>query len=194
MRDMTGRLPFTTASSPLRAAPAPAVAFRRGQMTRSSASRRPTVHPWAGALPHRAAGCHRRPAASGRRRVWRHHPAAPALRLVRCCRRALWRLDQRVHWPGRNQTGRSGWFWDHPALHGLPSGLRGAYPGARHRGAGRGGAHLRILAWLGGLHRRCEGMGPVARQHAYLRRIEELAGVPIRYVSVGPRREQMICL
>jgi adenylosuccinate synthase len=28
----------------------------------------------------------------------------------------------------------------------------------------------------------------------YLRRIEELAGVPIRYVSVGPRREQMICL
>jgi adenylosuccinate synthase len=29
---------------------------------------------------------------------------------------------------------------------------------------------------------------------AYLRRIEELAGVPIRYVSVGPRREQMICL
>jgi adenylosuccinate synthase len=29
---------------------------------------------------------------------------------------------------------------------------------------------------------------------AYLRRIEELAGVPIRYVSVGPRREQIICL
>ena len=29
---------------------------------------------------------------------------------------------------------------------------------------------------------------------AYLRRIEELAGVPIRYVSVGPRRDQMICL
>lgn len=29
---------------------------------------------------------------------------------------------------------------------------------------------------------------------AYLRRIEELTGVPIRYISVGPRREQMICL
>ncbi len=29
---------------------------------------------------------------------------------------------------------------------------------------------------------------------AYLRRIEALAAVPIRYVSVGPRREQMICL
>jgi len=29
---------------------------------------------------------------------------------------------------------------------------------------------------------------------AYLRRIQELAGVPIRYVSVGAHREQMICL
>jgi adenylosuccinate synthase len=28
----------------------------------------------------------------------------------------------------------------------------------------------------------------------YLRRIEGLVGVPIRYVSVGPKREQMICL
>ena len=28
----------------------------------------------------------------------------------------------------------------------------------------------------------------------YLRRIEDLVGVPIRYVSVGPKREQMICL
>lgn len=34
---------------------------------------------------------------------------------------------------------------------------------------------------------------PPAAQ-AYLRRIQELVGVPIRYVSVGPRREQMICL
>lgn len=34
---------------------------------------------------------------------------------------------------------------------------------------------------------------PSAAQ-AYLRRIEELAGVPIKYVSVGPRREQIICL
>ena len=33
-----------------------------------------------------------------------------------------------------------------------------------------------------------------ANAQAYLRRIEELARVPIRYVSVGPRREQMICL
>jgi adenylosuccinate synthase len=33
-----------------------------------------------------------------------------------------------------------------------------------------------------------------ANARAYLRRIEELAGVPIRYVSVGPRREQMVCL
>ena len=33
---------------------------------------------------------------------------------------------------------------------------------------------------------------PVAQ--AYLRRIGELVGVPIRYVSIGPRREQMICL
>jgi adenylosuccinate synthase len=29
---------------------------------------------------------------------------------------------------------------------------------------------------------------------AYLRRIEGLVGVPISYVSVGPKREQMICL
>lgn len=29
---------------------------------------------------------------------------------------------------------------------------------------------------------------------AYLRRIQELIGVPIRFVSVGPKREQMICL
>lgn len=34
---------------------------------------------------------------------------------------------------------------------------------------------------------------PSAAQ-AYLRRIQELAGVPVKYVSVGPRREQMICL
>ena len=34
---------------------------------------------------------------------------------------------------------------------------------------------------------------PSAAQ-AYLKRMEELVGVPIRYVSVGPRREQMICL
>jgi adenylosuccinate synthase len=33
-----------------------------------------------------------------------------------------------------------------------------------------------------------------ANARAYLRRIEDLAGAPIRYVSVGPRREQMICL
>jgi adenylosuccinate synthase len=34
---------------------------------------------------------------------------------------------------------------------------------------------------------------PSAAQ-AYLRRVEHLVGVPIRYVSVGPKREQMICL
>ena len=34
---------------------------------------------------------------------------------------------------------------------------------------------------------------PSAAQ-AYLRRIEDLAGVPIRYISVGPKREQIICL
>ena len=34
---------------------------------------------------------------------------------------------------------------------------------------------------------------PLAAQ-AYLRRVEQLVGVPIRYVSVGPKREQMICL
>jgi adenylosuccinate synthase len=39
---------------------------------------------------------------------------------------------------------------------------------------------------------RWEDLPSAAR--AYLRRIEELAGAPIRYVSVGPRREQMICL
>jgi adenylosuccinate synthase len=32
------------------------------------------------------------------------------------------------------------------------------------------------------------------RAQAYLRRLEELAGTPIGYVSVGPRREQMIVL
>ena len=32
------------------------------------------------------------------------------------------------------------------------------------------------------------------RAQAYLKRIEELAAVPIRFISVGPRREQMICL
>jgi adenylosuccinate synthase len=37
------------------------------------------------------------------------------------------------------------------------------------------------------------GALPPAAQ-AYLRRIEELIGVPIRYVSVGPKREQMICM
>jgi adenylosuccinate synthase len=31
-----------------------------------------------------------------------------------------------------------------------------------------------------------------ANARAYLRRIEELAGAPIRFVSVGPRREQMV--
>jgi adenylosuccinate synthase len=34
---------------------------------------------------------------------------------------------------------------------------------------------------------------PAAAQ-AYLRRIEELAGTPLRYVSVGPRREQLIVM
>ena len=34
---------------------------------------------------------------------------------------------------------------------------------------------------------------PVAAQ-AYLRRIAELAGVPIRYISVGPVREQLIVI
>jgi adenylosuccinate synthase len=34
---------------------------------------------------------------------------------------------------------------------------------------------------------------PSAAQ-TYLRRVEELVGVPIKYVSVGPKREQMICL
>jgi len=33
-----------------------------------------------------------------------------------------------------------------------------------------------------------------AAARAYLLRIQELVGVPIRYVSVGPHREQMICL
>jgi len=31
-----------------------------------------------------------------------------------------------------------------------------------------------------------------ANARAYLRRVEELAGAPIRFVSVGPRREQMV--
>jgi adenylosuccinate synthase len=34
---------------------------------------------------------------------------------------------------------------------------------------------------------------PSAAQ-AYVRRIEDLVGVPVRYISVGPKREQMICL
>jgi adenylosuccinate synthase len=34
---------------------------------------------------------------------------------------------------------------------------------------------------------------PVTAQ-AYLRRIEELAGAPLRYISVGPRREQLIVI
>jgi adenylosuccinate synthase len=34
---------------------------------------------------------------------------------------------------------------------------------------------------------------PSAAQ-AYVRRIQDLAGVPVRYISVGPKREQMICL
>jgi adenylosuccinate synthase len=34
---------------------------------------------------------------------------------------------------------------------------------------------------------------PSAAQ-AYVRRIEDLIGVPVRYISVGPKREQMICL
>ena len=29
---------------------------------------------------------------------------------------------------------------------------------------------------------------------AYLRRIEALAGVPIRYISVGPERDQLIVI
>jgi adenylosuccinate synthase len=33
-----------------------------------------------------------------------------------------------------------------------------------------------------------------ATAQAYLRRIEELAGAPLRYVSVGPRREQLIVI
>jgi adenylosuccinate synthase len=33
-----------------------------------------------------------------------------------------------------------------------------------------------------------------SRAQTYLRRIEDLVGVPIRYVSVGPRREQMVPL
>ncbi len=33
-----------------------------------------------------------------------------------------------------------------------------------------------------------------AKAQAYLRRIEELAGAPIRYVSVGPEREQLIVI
>ncbi len=40
--------------------------------------------------------------------------------------------------------------------------------------------------------RQWSGLPPAAQ--AYLRRIQELVGVPIQYVSVGPRREQMICL
>jgi adenylosuccinate synthase len=38
--------------------------------------------------------------------------------------------------------------------------------------------------------RRWEDLPPQA--HAYLRRIEELTGVPIRFVSVGTRRDQII--
>jgi adenylosuccinate synthase len=34
---------------------------------------------------------------------------------------------------------------------------------------------------------------PSAAQR-YLQRVEKLVGVPIKYVSVGPKREQMICL
>jgi adenylosuccinate synthase len=34
---------------------------------------------------------------------------------------------------------------------------------------------------------------PSAAQ-AYVRRIQDLVGVPVRYISVGPKREQMICL
>ena len=52
--------------------------------------------------------------------------------------------------------------------------------------------YQRLSGWTEDLTaaRRFQDLPPAAQ--AYVRRIEELAGVPVRYISVGPDREQTL--
>jgi adenylosuccinate synthase len=130
----------------------------------------------------------------GRRRIRVGDRAAPAVRLVRCDGGPLRRPGQRAHGPGRHQAG-------------CPRRLRTDRGGYRIRGGreGSGGD-------AGGGE--CAGPGPPVYEtlpgwrtptggaltlsdlpraaRTYLDRLEALAGVEVRYVSVGTRRDQII--
>ena len=85
-------------------------------------------------------------------------------------------------------------FAEIPVVHRLPARWRALRRDAgRGRGLGTGPAGLRAAPGLGPPHRRGPEAGrPAAEARAYLDRLQELSGVPVRYVSVGTRRDQII--
>ncbi len=125
-----------------------------------------------------------------------HRPAA-ALRLVRCDGAAPLHREQQRFGVVRDQAGRAGWTGPHPDVHRLS--VRVGTAGQRApAGAEALAACAPIYEEMPGWReptagvRRHEDLPAAAR--AYLRRIEELAGVPIDLISTSPDRDDTIVL
>ncbi len=121
MRDLDwGIYPYVTSSNPTsayagagrgRARALHRPGDRRGEGLQHRGGRRP--------LPRGTPRCRGPEAAGDRRRVWRHHRAAAALRLVRRRGHRLCGLAQRDDRPGHHQARRAGHLRGHQDLRGL---------------------------------------------------------------------------
>ena len=196
MRDLDwGIYPYVTSSNPIAggavgrraAANRHQPGDRRGQGVFDGGRRR--------AVPGRVDG--RRSARSCGR--WGRNTARPPAGRGAAAGSTAWRslrdVAQRLHRSGDHQAGRAGRLRRAQDLHRLPAGRRGPHPRARHARPRARHADLRDVARLGApttAARAWDDLPKAAR--AYLRRIAELAGVPIRYVSVGAEREQLIVM
>jgi adenylosuccinate synthase len=124
----------------------------------------------------------------------RHHRPRPPLRLVRRRRAEALHPDQRPHRHVRHQAGRAGRHGHHPHLHRLQAGRRSL----RHPARGLG-----MLADCEPIYEEHPGWKDStvgvktfeqlpANAQTYLKRMEELCGVPADIISTGPDRAETI--
>ena len=160
---------------------------RRGEGLYDAGGQRPA--------PDRGVRARGRHSAEAGRRVRRRHRPAPALRLVRRPGGALRRPGQRPHRPGGHQARRARHLRRNPRGHGLRARRRALRGDARRRGAASSACdRCTRSSPAGGSPPARPAPSPICRAEAraYLDRLEALAGAPIRYVSVGTRRDQII--
>ena len=129
-------------------------------------------------------------------RVRRGHRAPAALRVVRRGRRAVCGARQWPQWAGGHEARRAGY-----ARSRRRSARGTRSPGACHTefpgdltALEHIGAALRVVRWVASSRPRACGGWRIFHRAArrYLDRIESLVEAPIRFVSVGTRRDQII--